>query len=321
MDVSVLIPVGSDVEGLAITLASIRAQGWDPARVEVIVCNDGGGDAVSALAAAHGCREARLDVNSGSFAARNAGLALARGDVLAFLDADESLAQGWLEAGLEALREADYVGGRVCVDAGARPSFWERIDLEFAFPVEFYLRRLLFAPTANLFVARRVFEAVGGFDEALRSGGDREFGVRVARHGFAQRYCPGAATIHPARGLREQLRKARRTAVGTAHLEVSSWRRPAGPLVRAALRGAVVQLANSARFVAMHAWRRGSPKWSEIYLLTSARLLLKAYSLACLAVAAAWLGSATRVGGSRIPAFTRQAAQATGNGGDACSVA
>lgn len=220
MDTSIIIPVHGDLHGLEATLESIRAQQWDPSRVEVIVCNDGGGEAVSALAARFGCIEARLDQNRGSYAARNAGIRVARSRAIAFIDADELVTPGWLAAGTSALDHADYVGGNVVVDAGKSPSFWKRVDATFAFPVAKYLQVSRFAPTANLFVSRSVFEQLGGFDEALTSGGDQEFGARVASHDFIQRYCEQAVVIHGARSFMDQLRKARRTSRGNARLQV-----------------------------------------------------------------------------------------------------
>lgn len=227
VDVSVIIPVNRDKAGLEITLRSISQLKWDPSRVEIIVCNDGGGVAVSEMIARFGCLEARLQENRGSYAARNLGIQISRGRVIAFIDADEVVTEGWLAAGLEALRHADYVGGRIVVDAGTTPTFWERVDASFAFPVAKYLADRRYAPTANLFVLRKVFEQLGGFDEALRSGGDCEFGVRVFRDNLVQRYCEEAVTIHPARDFGGRLRKIRRTSKGDARLAVMIWGRSA----------------------------------------------------------------------------------------------
>lgn len=277
MDISIIIPVFRDIDGLKITLESIRIRQWDPSRVEVIVCNDGGGDAVSALAAQFGCVEARLAENRGSYAARNAGVRIARSHTLAFIDADEIVTADWLTAGLAALEHADYVGGRVVVDAGANATFWERVDASFAFPVTTYLERRRFAPTANLFVRRTVFQHVGGFDEALTSGGDQEFGVRVAQSGLQQRYCEQAIVIHPARSFPEQLRKARRTSRGSARLQILMWRRSGIALAAKAAILAAAKLGHAAVLAAAFPFVRPKSLPRDTVLLAAGHALIGSY--------------------------------------------
>ena len=216
--VSIIIPVFDDAAGLDITLRSLR-QLPSSARFEVIVCSDGGPDAISRVASEYGCREVRLPVNRGSYAARNAGLKAANGDAIAFLDADQTLSPSWLSAGLHALQQADYVGGRVVIVTGEQPDLWTRYEKARAFPVERYLASG-FAPTANLFVRRSVFELVEPFVETLRSGGDYEFGQRVKAAGLVQSYAEDATTYHPARDRKQQLAKQRRVMFGIAEVRI-----------------------------------------------------------------------------------------------------
>jgi hypothetical protein len=62
-----------------------------------------------------------------------------------------------------------------------------------------------------------VVDHVGGFDPELKSGGDREWGGRVARAGFGIRYAADAVVGHPARRTAAELgRKIRRIAGGRA---------------------------------------------------------------------------------------------------------
>lgn len=274
MDASIIIPVHRDTAGLRITLESIRKLHWDHTRVEVIICNDGGGDEISGLAARYGCREARLDINRGSYAARNAGIRLARGRALAFVDADESLADTWLTAGLAALEQADYVGGRVVVEPGKCPTFWERVDATFAFPVAMYLAKKKYAPTANLFVRRKVFEEVGGFDESLVSGGDCEFGVRVSARRMTQIYCEAAITIHPARGFSEQLRKIRRTSRGHATLAILVWGRSATATGIVALLAATGKACQAAALAASYPFSGGGSNPANVRLLAAGRAMM-----------------------------------------------
>lgn len=235
MKISVLVPVRDDLEGLSVTLDSLAVVDTGDHEVEVIVCNDGGPQTVSDLARKFGCRVVELQVNCGSYAARNAGLQVATGDILAFVDADQRVDKGWLLAGVEAMDKADYIGGSIVIELPENPTAWHYYDRLAAFPLYYYLDRRHFAPTANLFVWRRVFEQIGCFEEALKSGGDREFGVRVHRADFKMAHCAQAITFHPARDFYEQATKVARVARGATELEYLVWKRPWTLVFRQAL--------------------------------------------------------------------------------------
>ena len=87
---SVIVPVYNDEAGLRQCLAALTASA-DPA-VELIVVDDASTDDSAAVAAARPVRLLRLPVNSGPAAARNSGAALARGDILMFVDSDVMVA-------------------------------------------------------------------------------------------------------------------------------------------------------------------------------------------------------------------------------------
>lgn len=102
--VSIIIPAYDAAPFLAATLASVIAQTWS--NWEVLVVDDGSNDGTLGIAASFG--DARIRILSqehrGAAAARNAGKALARGDYLMFLDADDLLQPRKIEAQVEALR-------------------------------------------------------------------------------------------------------------------------------------------------------------------------------------------------------------------------
>lgn len=94
--VSVIIPAFNAEGSLELALRSVLTQTHAPA--QVIVVNDGSTDGSSAVARAHGARVRYIEQpHAGPGAARNAGLAAATGDYVAFLDADDY----WLPAFLE----------------------------------------------------------------------------------------------------------------------------------------------------------------------------------------------------------------------------
>ena len=85
---SVIMPVYNGAEFLAEAVASIVAQAYQP--LEIIVVDDGSTDETATIVQSLGGEIRYLyQFNQGPAAARNAGLALAQGDLIAFLDVDD----------------------------------------------------------------------------------------------------------------------------------------------------------------------------------------------------------------------------------------
>jgi glycosyltransferase involved in cell wall biosynthesis len=186
-------------------LRALESQTLPREDFEVIVVDDASDPP---LAHAH----ARLDRPLGAYAARNAGLLAAGADAIAFTDADCIPDPGWLAAGLAALRTAPRAAGRIEMIGGA--GFVERLDRARFLRQERYVAEG-FGATANLFVRREVFDAVGPFDPRLRSGGDAELGRRATAAGFPILFAEDAVVRHPCRRTAlELLSKAHRVGLG-----------------------------------------------------------------------------------------------------------
>jgi glycosyltransferase involved in cell wall biosynthesis len=97
--VSIVIPVFNNAATIARAIASVLAQRFDGGKIEVIVVNDGSTDGSAEILRGFGDRVRVIDQpNRGAAAARNAGVAAAYGEYLAFLDADDA----WLSHKLAA---------------------------------------------------------------------------------------------------------------------------------------------------------------------------------------------------------------------------
>ncbi len=203
--VSVVVPVLDDAVRLAACLDALAAQEGAPA-FEVVVVDNGSTDDSVAVARRSALQPVVVvEPRRGSYAARNAGIAVARGARLAFTDADCLPAKDWLARGVAA--SGPVVGGAVVAAASSCPTVWERYDRAL------YLKQAdlvtqSFAATANLWVDRPALDAVGHFDPSLLSSGDLEWGRRAGRAGYPVAYAKDVVVTHGPRS----------TALGTWRL-------------------------------------------------------------------------------------------------------
>jgi glycosyltransferase involved in cell wall biosynthesis len=195
LTVSVIVPARDAAETITRTLSALAGQELEAGRFEVIVVDDGSRDDTLALArGAPGPTRVIAQAPLGPAVARNRGVSAASGRMLAFCDADVFPAPGWLAAGIRALDDADLVQGRLLPDPDVEPGPFDR-SLWITSQVGLW-------ETANLFVSRATFDAVGGFEEWLtpRRGKalaeDVWFGYRALRAGARPAFCAAALAHH-----------------------------------------------------------------------------------------------------------------------------
>ena len=194
--VSVIVPVRDNPEGLAELLRRLRAQTLAAERFEVVIGDDGSTDELPADAR----DRSRVSVTHGprlnAYAARNRAVELARGRVLAFCDSDCLPERTWLEEGLAALEHSDVVAGEVIFMPPRPPTVWSLLTIDMFLDQQRAVR-LSRAVTANLFVRRTLFDELGGFDDSLPSGGDYDFVLRAVEHDARLAYAPESIVRHP----------------------------------------------------------------------------------------------------------------------------
>jgi glycosyltransferase involved in cell wall biosynthesis len=199
--VSVVVPHFEDLERLDKCLAALERQTMARSAFEIIVADNNSPSGAAAVEHRIAGRAKLVVVTErGAGAARNGGVAIARGDILAFTDSDCIPEPAWLVEGVKSLAEHDFTGGRmeVLIDDPARMSGPEAFEMVFAFHNEAYVRRRGFTVTANMFCHRELFDKVGGF-VASGVSEDWEWCIRARALGYRIGYAGAACVGHPAR--------------------------------------------------------------------------------------------------------------------------
>lgn len=225
--VSVIIPVFNDETRLLRCLAALEQQEYPAACYEVIVVDNGSARDVAGAVGGFAHARAARELRPGSYAARNTGLALARGEVLAFTDSDCVPQHDWLANGVARLLHAEQpsiVAGHIALffKAPEHPTSAELYESVTAFPQQKYVEKYHYGATANLLTWRAVLDAVGPFNSQLTSGGDREWGQRAHAAGFPLIYAAEVVVQHPARAsFAEMKHKLVRVTVGLEHVRAA----------------------------------------------------------------------------------------------------
>jgi glycosyltransferase involved in cell wall biosynthesis len=218
--VSVIIPAYNAEPYIAETLHSVLAQSFTD--LDVIVVDDGSTDHTAQIVESLVQKDGRVSLvvqpNGGVTAARNAGIAVARGEWLAFLDANDIWYPQKLERQLQSFQQSDRSVGLVyCWFALIRETSdfaGGYIAFTFCGNVTPALTYLNFIGNASAPLIRRsAIEAVGGFDIALDTGkplpggGDLDMFYRIIRAGHALVYEPRFLVFHQHRQTLPQLHR------------------------------------------------------------------------------------------------------------------
>lgn len=215
---SLVVPTYKAPEQLRTLLKSVAAQSGDTALAEVIVVDDGTpgfvADDWAGMAGKFPLTVLRMPSNGGRAVARNAGIRIARGDIVVFLDGDMTVESGFLQA-----HDAFHAQHKDAVAVGAirwAPGLPDTPFMRYAgsrgvgrfgsgpVPYRCFV-------TGNSSVPRQLLLDTGGFDEGFSTygGEDLELGYRLHLSGCEVFYEPAAASLHfgwkGLRGMRESM--------------------------------------------------------------------------------------------------------------------
>ncbi|ELY45775.1 glycosyltransferase [Natronorubrum tibetense] len=217
--VSVIIPVYNDPKGIQNCLSALEEQTYPDSLFDVIVIDNGSTDETRDIVKEFSVKLLVENSIQGSYAARNKGIEHAKGEILAFTDADCTPIPEWIEAGVSTIIKdgTDLVAGRVQFEFTEKKTAAEKYD---AFVSMRNDRATLkgTGTTANLFAYNTLIDEIGLFPEQLQSGGDIYWTRTATNSGFEITYSSNAIVKHPSRNLVQFLKKMYRVGKGGAQL-------------------------------------------------------------------------------------------------------
>jgi glycosyltransferase involved in cell wall biosynthesis len=185
--ISVIIPTYNYGCFIADAIGSVLEQTCRPD--EIIVVDDGSTDETETVVRSFGDRVLYIkQENAGVCAARNRGVSESKGDLIAFLDADDTWEPAKLEKQLAIFNADPEVGLVHCgmreFDSETNETISTSLEGQEGFVADELLlweRPAVNVSGSSVMVRREVFDAVGGFDERLKVGEDWDFCYRTAR--------------------------------------------------------------------------------------------------------------------------------------------
>jgi len=218
--VSIIIPVYNGDKYIKKCLDSLSRQTLPVSQYEIIIVDNGSTDKSIQVAENYRTRIVK-EPKRGSYAARNKGIKIARGELIGFTDVDCLAADDWLEQAVKCDQDnenLDIIAGKVDFISDQPLNVWGYFD-QNTFLNQEYAIKTGSAKTANMFVKRSLFNKVGLFDDNLFSGGDVHWTAKAVEKGAEIYYHPEAVVYHPVRNnFREIGSKCFRVGYGKGQL-------------------------------------------------------------------------------------------------------
>ena len=207
--VSVIIPHLNQHESLVRCLSSLAEQDYPADLLEIIVVDNGSSAPCDVIVSQFASARTLHEPAPGPGLARNTGVAAAKHELLAFIDADCRADGGWVSAAVAALYAKDstgVVGGDVRIDTISPPrlSAIEAYECVFAYRQQLYITRDGYSGTGNLAMRRSVHQQVGPF-AGIGIAEDYDWGRRARAAGYPARYAEDMIVYHPARTTMTEL--------------------------------------------------------------------------------------------------------------------
>lgn len=188
IEVSFIIPCFNEAEYIGNCINAIYSQNINHNSFELIVVDNGSTDSTREIASALGAI-VLVNTKRGAASSRNMGARDARGNLLAFIDADCLLDPMWLSQMMKHLSDDAVVAsaaravpnkeGLTWVEKG-----WAKLFVRKSNRLNNDVTAVNSLGSSNLLINKKLFEKAGGFDEVLLSCEDYDLSQRIQRYGI-----------------------------------------------------------------------------------------------------------------------------------------
>lgn len=215
--VTVIIPVLNNGKELRTMLEALNSQTYPAQKLEIIVVDNGSDQPIDPIKEEFNVILLREEEFKSPYAARNRGLKVATGDIIAMTDANKKPGIRWIEEGVRTLvsESADLVGGNIEYRFGEGYTVSERFDSLFFNNNRNLVLNEGVSVTGNLFFRREIIDQLGDFPGDYRSGMDIWWTQRAARKDYKLVFSNDAIVYCRPRKFTDVIRKSFR--VGISH--------------------------------------------------------------------------------------------------------
>lgn len=176
MDLSVVVPTLNARDRLAAALDDLGEHVPD---AEIIVVNGPSADGTSGMVREHDVPDVLLELSERNLnASRNAGIAVAAGDVVTFVGQDSRVREDWIDA-----MAAGFDGGADVVTGPVHRRVQGGVTTESLETTTILGREVAYFDGGNVAFRRSVLDTIDGFDEYLHTGAARDAAHRLAAMG------------------------------------------------------------------------------------------------------------------------------------------
>lgn len=133
---------------------------------------------------------------------RNVGVSLSSGEVIVFIDSSCVPTTGWLDLLIDRYHSGELIVAGPVIPSD--PKVVNNISARLSETSSYIME----CPTANVLIAKEVFDSVGRFDERFDYGSDTDFMWRARKKGFKILFEPKAVVTHDWGTYSQQLKRA-----------------------------------------------------------------------------------------------------------------
>lgn len=179
--ISIIIPAKNEENNIGTCLDSVFTIDYRADEYEVIVVDNGSNDQTTQIADKKGAKVQRLpNVNISTL--RNLGVRQAKGEIIVFLDADCTVEKDWLKKAEKYFEDPSIVCFGSAPKIPTEPT-WVQSSWFLVRKKREVFTEVTWLESMNMFVNRKVYERVGGFNEKLITCEDVDLSYKLSAHG------------------------------------------------------------------------------------------------------------------------------------------